>query len=89
MSTDRSGKRGEDIHMNSSSAASHKAGSPKPDAKPIVFVVDDDVSVRESLEGLISFAGWQPETFASAGEFLSARVRLFPAAWCLTFLFRI
>ncbi len=37
----------------------------------IVFVVDDDVSVRESLELLIKFAGWQPETFASAGEFLA------------------
>jgi len=58
--------------MNSASAANYKAGSPKPEAKPIVFVVDDDVSVRESLEGLISFAGWQPETFASAGEFLSS-----------------
>lgn len=40
-------------------------------AKPIVFVVDDDVSVRESLELLIKFAGWQPETFASAEEFLA------------------
>jgi FixJ family two-component response regulator len=39
--------------------------------KPIVFVVDDDVSVRESLELLIKFAGWQPEMFASAGEFLA------------------
>jgi FixJ family two-component response regulator len=38
---------------------------------PIVFVVDDDISVRESLELLISFAGWQPETFASAREFLA------------------
>ena len=57
--------------MNLSSAASHKAGSPKPEAKPIVFVVDDDVSVRESLESLISFTGLQPEIFASAGEFLS------------------
>jgi FixJ family two-component response regulator len=37
---------------------------------PIVFVVDDDVSVRESLELLISCEGWQPETFASAQEFL-------------------
>jgi FixJ family two-component response regulator len=43
----------------------------KSDAKPIVFVVDDDVSVRESLELLIKFAGWQPETFASAKEFLA------------------
>jgi len=38
---------------------------------PIVFVVDDDVSVRESLELLISSAGWRPETFASAEEFLA------------------
>ena len=37
---------------------------------PIVFVVDDDVSVRESLELLIRCEGWQPETFASAQEFL-------------------
>jgi FixJ family two-component response regulator len=37
---------------------------------PVVFVVDDDVSVRESLEPLIRFAGWQAETFASAQEFL-------------------
>jgi FixJ family two-component response regulator len=41
------------------------------DATPIVFVVDDDVSVRESLEALIRDAGWQPEIFASAEEFLS------------------
>ena len=44
-------------------------------ATPIVFVVDDDVSVRESLESLIRCAGWQPETFASAQAFL-ARPRL-------------
>ncbi len=37
---------------------------------PIVFVVDDDVSVRESLESLIRCEDWQPETFASAQEFL-------------------
>jgi FixJ family two-component response regulator len=41
------------------------------DDTPIVFVVDDDISVRESLELLISFAGWQPELFASAEEFLA------------------
>jgi FixJ family two-component response regulator len=39
-------------------------------ATPIVFVVDDDVSVRKSLELLIDSAGWQPETFPSAQEFL-------------------
>ena len=41
------------------------------DVTSIVFVVDDDISVRESLELLISAAGWQPETFASAQDFLS------------------
>jgi FixJ family two-component response regulator len=40
------------------------------DVTPIVFVVDDDVSVRESLELLIRCEGWQPKTFASAQEFL-------------------
>src|ERR1700689_3177754 len=40
------------------------------DAKPIVFVVDDDISVRESLESLIRCEGWRPKTFASAQEFL-------------------
>jgi FixJ family two-component response regulator len=42
----------------------------EPLARPVVFVVDDDVSVRESLEALIGSAGWQTETFASAVEFL-------------------
>jgi FixJ family two-component response regulator len=37
---------------------------------PVVFVVDDDVSVRESLELLIRTEGWRPQTFASAQEFL-------------------
>jgi len=47
------------------------SAAPKTQETPVVFVVDDDVSVRESLELLIKFAGWQPETFASAGEFLA------------------
>jgi FixJ family two-component response regulator len=41
---------------------------------PIVFVVDDDAEVRESLEALIRVEGWRPETFASARAFL-ARAR--------------
>lgn len=41
-----------------------------PLISPVVFVVDDDVSVRESLELLIQNEGWQVETFASAQEFL-------------------
>jgi FixJ family two-component response regulator len=40
-------------------------------AKPIVFVVDDDISVRESLESLLECEGWQLETFASAQKFLA------------------
>lgn len=47
------------------------SAAPKSQPKPIVFVVDDDVSVRESLELLISFAGWKPEVFSSAEEFLA------------------
>jgi FixJ family two-component response regulator len=50
-------------------------------SKPIVFVVDDDVSVRESLEALIRCEGWQPEIFASAQDFL-ARPRVL-APGCL------
>jgi FixJ family two-component response regulator len=50
-------------------------------AKPVVFVVDDDVSVRESLELLIESAGWEPRLFASAQEFLE-RPRV-NAASCL------
>jgi FixJ family two-component response regulator len=37
---------------------------------PVVFVVDDDVSVRESLEALIETAGWETRTFATALDFL-------------------
>src|SRR5262245_11468707 len=42
-----------------------------PNATPIVFVVDGDASERESLEVLISDAGWQSETFESANGLLS------------------
>jgi FixJ family two-component response regulator len=48
-------------------------------ATPIVFVVDDDISVRESLELLLRCQGWEPEMFASGQEFLH---RPRPAAPC-------
>jgi FixJ family two-component response regulator len=48
---------------------------------PVVYVVDDDVSVRESLELLLRFAGWRVETFASAREFLAHPRR--PEPGCL------
>src|SRR5260370_17163242 len=58
--------------MSLASAPDYQLRSPPMShATPIVFVVDDDVSVRESLELLIKSAGWEPETFASAQEFLS------------------
>ena len=62
--------------MRSPEKVSHEArtGETLCDS-PVVFVVDDDISVRESLELLIRSAGWQPETFASAEEFL-ARPRI-------------
>jgi FixJ family two-component response regulator len=63
--------------MNLARALGHEVGSsPMSDGTPIVFVVDDDISVRESLELLIRCQGWQPEIFASAQEFLS-RPRVF------------
>ena len=50
---------------------------------PIVFVVDDDISVRESLESLIRCEGWEPETFASAREFLARPRTLVPCCLIL------
>src|SRR5262249_50687685 len=61
--------------MMDTTSASRACGNPGPapmtHPKSIVFVVDDDVSVRESLESMIRFAGWDAETFESAQEFLS------------------
>ena len=57
--------------MKSASAPSSKSSSTQAEAKPIVFIVDDDISVRESLETLIGFVGWQAETFATAEDFLA------------------
>ena len=50
---------------------------------PIVFVVDDDVSVRDSLELLIYNARWQPETFGSVQEFLCRERVLVPSCLIL------
>ena len=72
------------MHMRSTRAPDPGSGaSPTSHATPIVFVVDDDVSVRESLELLIRYAGWQPETFASAQEFLARARALVPSCLVL------
>jgi FixJ family two-component response regulator len=52
-------------------------------AKPVVFIVDDDISVRESLQALIADAGWRPEVFASAVEFLDRPRQALPACLVL------
>ena len=63
-------------------SATAPASSCLTPGQPVVFVVDDDLSVRESLKLLIQSASWQPELFASAREFL-ARPPLPPAPSCL------
>jgi FixJ family two-component response regulator len=58
--------------MSLAQAFGHQLGLPSsPNFTPIVFVVDEDSSVRASLEHLILSEGWQPETFASGQEFLA------------------
>ena len=66
----------------------HELGSsPMATTKPMVFVVDDDIWVRESLETLIQNEGWQPKTFASAQEFLDRPRALFRVVSCSIFPF--
>jgi FixJ family two-component response regulator len=60
-----------DARMSSATVPNVAASPAGSHPRPIVFVVDDDVSVRESLELLIHAAGWTPETFASAAAFLA------------------
>lgn len=52
-------------------------------ASPIVFVVDDDVSVRESLVSLIRSEGWRPEAYSSADEFLARPPAVTPSCLVL------
>jgi FixJ family two-component response regulator len=56
--------------VRSALAARSTQARTMPDLSPIVFVVDDDISVRESLELLIKSAGWRAEIFASGTDFL-------------------
>ena len=69
--------------MGACAVCHESESSNMPHAAPIVFVVDDDVSVRESLELLIRCEGWQPETFASAQEFLARPRILAPSCMIL------
>ena len=56
---------------------------PLPESKGIVFVVDDDLSVREGLERLLRAVGRKVETFASAQEFLAHRIENIPSCLVL------
>src|SRR6266849_2349470 len=70
--------------MNPARALAHELElAPMSQVTPVVFVVDDDVSVRESLDLLIRSEGWQPETFASAQEFLIRPPTLVPSCLVL------
>ena len=55
-----------------------------PYVTPIIFVIDDDISVRNSLGALIRSEGWQAETFASAREFLARPRPLVPSCLILS-----
>lgn len=60
------------------------SGPPSPPhVVPVVYIVDDDISVRESLELLVETAGWQPLLFASAPEFLAHPRAAVPACLVL------
>jgi FixJ family two-component response regulator len=70
--------------MSLAHAFNHQLGLPSiPSVTPIVFVVDDDISVRESLERTIYREGWHPETFDSASEFLAQPRPLTPSCLIL------
>jgi FixJ family two-component response regulator len=67
----------------SAAVAPGQSKSPPKSVTPIVFIVDDDISVRESLELLIQSEGWRPETFESAQEFLDRPRTLVPSCLVL------
>jgi len=71
------------MRMGFANTGEHDSQPLSSGATPIVFVIDDDVSMRESLELLISSAGWQPKTFETAQAFLSRPRVLAPSCLIL------
>ena len=57
--------------------------SPTEQSPPVVFVVDDDAAVRESLDSLIRSVGLRVESFSSAREFLRQKAPEAPACLVL------
>lgn len=72
------------MDMGAATATARSKPSPK-DSASFVFVVDDDISVRESLELLIGTQGWHAETFASAQEFLDRPKTFVPSCLVLDY----
>lgn len=50
--------------------------------EPVVYIVDDDESMRLALDGLFRSVGLQVQSFASTQDFVAFPARLCPAAWC-------
>jgi len=69
--------------MDRSARGIETCSSATPNVGPIVYVVDDDISVRESLEGLIREAGWRALSFSSARDFLSHQHKAGPSCLIL------
>ena len=69
--------------LNQGFTGSNSRWSPMLPSTPVVFVVDDDASVRRSLALLIESGGWHPETFACARDFLSCPAVLAPSCLVL------
>jgi FixJ family two-component response regulator len=70
--------------MSDANAPNQTSGPCRKNAvTPTVFIVEDDISMRESLEALIGTAGWQPQGFASAYEFLAHPRSLSPSCLVL------
>src|SRR5580704_145593 len=70
--------------MNSARAFGYEVETARmTSAMPVVFIVDDDVSVRESLDSLVRNENWKPRAFASAQEFLDHPRKFVPSCLVL------
>jgi FixJ family two-component response regulator len=68
---------------SSAGAASAPASQAPLEAAPVVFILDDDISIRESLWHLVEAAGWHPEAYASAQTFLQRPRQVGPSCLIL------
>jgi FixJ family two-component response regulator len=67
-----------------SSYASHRFGCTEPSRDtPVVFIVDPNLALRESLEWLVRSEGWHSESFTSGEEFLAHRLEAVPSCLLL------